>query len=64
LTPFTGSAESNLFDLVKDAKSGNDAWADLDALTYVIQSGQTGENALVGWSALLDGASALQGNNQ
>ncbi len=42
------------FDLVRH---GADAWGDLDALTYVVQSGQTGEGALVAYSALLDGVS-------
>jgi hypothetical protein len=57
-----GSAESNLFDLVRHAQnSESEAWQDLDALTYAISSGQTGENALITWSALRDGAESLSG---
>jgi RHS repeat-associated protein len=56
----TGSPQGNLFDLVRHAKgSETDAWQDLDAITYAIASGQTAENALVTWSALIDGAQSL-----
>jgi len=48
-----GSPESNLFDFVRHADAGDNAAADLDAITYVIASGHTGADALVSWSAIV-----------
>jgi hypothetical protein len=49
-----GSAESQLFDFVRDSDAGDTTSADLDAITYVVESGSTGADALITWSALQD----------
>jgi len=53
VSPRAGSAESHLFDFVRHVDSGDIMWAELDAITYVAASGQTGTAALVTWSAII-----------
>ena len=48
------SPDRHLFEFLKNVESGDTALADLDALTYVVESGGTGNQALVMWSALDD----------
>jgi RHS repeat-associated protein len=53
LAPDPRSPEAHLYDFARHTDAGDNAWADLDAVAYVISSGHTAGNAAVAWSAIV-----------